>query len=121
MNLFTEDDCSSNELILESNENIQYLKYHSSPLSEILPHWESTFALRQETLKETNISTADYISQYPALNTVDGYKLVSSSFKRFYFFVQKIFPINFSVRNQKLFVFHPIWFKLDLEIILTFD
>lgn len=40
--------------------------------------WQKTFQYRENLLK-TNISTAEYISKFPALEQIDGYQLVKFS------------------------------------------
>lgn len=77
-NIFLEID--ANDETIEVNDALLWLRNSSQPWPKVLEYWQLTSSVRWSELLRGNLSVGEYIAQYPALDNVKGYTLVSEHY-----------------------------------------
>lgn len=62
------------ELVIE--KSMEWLTDNAGPFETVLLHWNVTRNERFTMLNSNRMCTDDYLSKFPAISTIEGYKLV---------------------------------------------
>lgn len=91
------------EIDLDADQNIQFLKNNIAPWTKVEEYWEKTFIVRHQQISESQSTLTEYLDKYPCLRLAYGYQLLEFDFDKKYPERADAFTDNAEVCFKKLY------------------